>query len=91
MAWCFGKTTKVWQTGFANRTIHKNKDRSEGSRQQDISILGFPGKLFAKCLEKRCREITESKLEDTQCGFCPDRSTADEIITLQLIVEKSCY
>jgi len=33
----------------------------------------------AKCLEKRCREIIESKLNDTQCGFCPNRSTTDHI------------
>jgi len=25
----------------------------------------------AKCLEKRCREINETKLNDTQCGFYP--------------------
>ena len=31
----------------------------------------------AKCFVKRCREITESKLNDTQCGF--RRSTTDHI------------
>jgi len=33
----------------------------------------------AKCLVKRCREIMESKLSDTQCGFRPDRSITDHI------------
>ena len=33
----------------------------------------------AKCLEKRCRKIIESKLNDTQCGFCPGCSTTDHI------------
>jgi len=28
----------------------------------------------AECLEKRCREINEPKLNDTQCGFHPGRS-----------------
>jgi len=43
----------------------------------------------AKCLEKRCREIIESKLGDTPCGFRPGCSTTDKIFTLQKIFEKS--
>jgi len=34
----------------------------------------------AKCFEKRCREIIESKLNDTQCGYRPHRSTSDQIL-----------
>ena len=45
--------------------------------------------LYAKCLERKCREIVESKLEDGQCGFRPGRSTTDQIFTLKLIFEKS--
>ena len=41
-----------------------------------------------KCLEKRCREIIESKLEDTQCGLRPGSSSKDQIFTLQQIFEK---
>ena len=33
----------------------------------------------AKCLEKRLREIIESKLNYTQCGFRPGRSNIDHI------------
>ena len=43
----------------------------------------------AKCLGKRCREINEPKLNDTQCGFHPGHSTTDQIFTLQQIFEKS--
>ena len=43
----------------------------------------------AKCLERKCREKVESKLEDGQCGFCPGRSTTDQIFTLKQIFEKS--
>ena len=34
---------------------------------------------IAKCVEKRCREIIESKLNDTQCGFRPGPSTTDQV------------
>jgi len=33
----------------------------------------------AKCLEKRCREVIESKLNDIQCVFRPGRCTTDHI------------
>ena len=33
----------------------------------------------AKCLEKGCCEIVESKLNDTRCSFRPCRSTIDHI------------
>ena len=40
-------------------------------------------------LERKCREIVESKLEDGQFGFCPGCSTTDQIFTLKQIFEKS--
>jgi len=36
----------------------------------------------AKCLKKRCHEIIELNLNDTQCGFRPGRSTTDQIVSL---------
>ena len=45
--------------------------------------------MYAKCLERRCRQIVEPALEDGQCGFRPGRSTTDQIFTLKQIFEKS--
>ena len=45
----------------------------------------------AKCLEKRCREINEPKLNDTQCNFHSAHSTTDKNVTLQQICEKYWY
>ena len=54
-----------------------------------ISLISVQGKVYAKCLEKKCREIVEPKLTDAQCGFRPVRSTMDQIFSLQQIFEKS--
>ena len=54
-----------------------------------ISLLSLARKVYANYVHwKRCCEILEPKLEDTQCGFLPDRSTADHIFILQQIFEK---
>ena len=87
-AWKLGKTPRYWQTGVII-LIFKKGDRKQCTNYRGISLLSLPGKVYAKCLERNCREIVESKLEDGQCGFRPGRSTTDQIFTLKQIFEKS--
>ena len=51
-------------------------------------LLVLPGKVFVKCLERKRREIAESKLEDGQSGFRPGRSTTDQIFIPKQMFEK---
>ena len=88
VAWKFGKTPRNWQTGVII-SIFKKGDRKQCTNYRGISLLSLPGKVYAKCLERKCREIAKSKLEDGQCGFHPGRSTTDQIFTLKQIFEKS--
>ena len=69
--------------------IFKKGDCKQCTNYRGISLLSLPGKVFAKCLERKCREIVEPKLEDGQCGFRPGRSNTDQIFTLNQIFEKS--
>ena len=69
--------------------IHKKGDKRKCTNYRGISLISVPGKVYAKCLEKKCREIVEPKLMDAQCGFRPGRSTMDQIFALQQIFEKS--
>jgi len=64
--------------------IHKKADKEERTKYRCVSLRILPGKAYAKCLEERFREINTPKVEDTQCSFCPGRSTTDQIF------EKSC-
>ena len=58
-------------------------------RVQDPTLPNLPEKVYANCLERKCREIRKSKLENGKCGYRSDRSTADQIFTLKQIFGKS--
>ena len=83
-----GQAPKQWQTSVII-PIHKKGDKRKCTNYRGISLISVPVKVYAKCLEKKRREIVEPKLTDAQCGFRPGRSTMDEIFALQLIFEKS--
>ena len=79
---------KQWQTSVII-PIHKKGDKTKCTNYRGISLISVPGEVYAKCLEKKCREIVEAKLTDAQCGFRPGRSTMDQIFALQQIFERS--
>ena len=87
-AWILGKTPKDWQTGVII-LIYKKGDRKQCTNYRGISLFGFPGKVYAKCLKRKCRDIMEPKSEDGQCDFRPGLSTTDQFFTLRQIFEKS--
>ena len=78
-----GQAPKQWQT------IHKKRYNRKCTNYRSISLISVWGKVYVKCLDKKCREIVEPKLTDAQCGFRPGRSTMDHIFALQQIFEKS--
>ena len=88
VAWKFGKTLRDWQTGVII-SVFKKGDRKQSANYRGISLLSLPGKVYAKCLKRKCREIVESNLEDGQCGFRASRSSTNQIFTLKQIFEKS--
>ena len=65
-------------------TIRKKRDKKKCTIYRGISLITVPGKIYAKCLEKKCREIVKPKLTDAQSSFRSGRSFA-----LQQMFEKS--
>ena len=55
VAWKFGKTTKNWQTGVII-PIFKKGFCKQCTNYRGISLLSLPGKVYAKCLERKRRE-----------------------------------
>ena len=74
VAWKYGKAPRGWRIRVII-PIFKKGDCKQCTNYRGISLLGLPGKVHAKCLERKCRNIVKSKLEDGQCGFRPGRST----------------
>ena len=70
VAWKLGKTPNDWKTNVII-PIYKKNDCKKCTNYRETSLLSLPGKMYAKCLERKCREIVESKLEDGQSGFRP--------------------
>ena len=72
-------------------TIYKNKgDRAECGNSRGIALLSTAGKVLAKIvLQRIVKNITESLLPETQCGFRADRSTVDMVFSIRQVMEKS--
>ena len=72
VAWKTSEVPKQWQASVLI-PIYKKRRQKKCANYRGIFLLSLPEKVYAKCLEKRCREI-EPQLQDAQCGFCPGRS-----------------
>ena len=83
-----GEVPKQWPTSVLI-PIHKNEDKNKCINYRGISLLSRPGKVYAKCLKKRCREIIEPQLQNAQCGFRPGRIPMNQIFAFQQVFEKS--
>ena len=70
VAWRFGKTPRDRQIRVIILIIKKG-NLKQCTNQGGISLFKLPRKAYTKRLERKCREIVESKLEDGQYGFRP--------------------
>ena len=67
-----GQASKQWQTSVVTVThIYKKGHKRKCTNDRGIFLISIPGKVYAKCLEKKCRDVVEPKLTDAQGGFRP--------------------
>ena len=78
VAWREGRASVDWQTGIIV-PVFKKGDWRECSNYRGITQLSFPGKIYARVLERKCRTIVEPKTQDTQYGFRPGRGTTEPL------------
>ena len=67
----------------------KKGDLRDCSNYRGIMLLSTPGKVLNRILLERMKEAVDPKLRDQQAGFRWNRSCADQIASLRIIVEQS--
>ncbi|KAI8511727.1 hypothetical protein Bbelb_108270 [Branchiostoma belcheri] len=88
-AWETGSVPEEWNQSVIC-PIYKNKgDPQDCKNYRGISLMSHVGKLYERILERRLRNRVESQLDESQCGFRPNRGTVDQIAALRLFLEKS--
>ena len=81
-------------TGPVERRNHHQADKKKGdlrdcSNYRGIMLLSAPGNVLNRVLLERMKEAVDPKLRDQQAGFRRNRSCADQIASLRIIVEQS--
>ena len=51
-------------------------------------LLSTPGKILRRVLLEKMKEVVDPKLRDQQAGFVRNRSRADQIARMRIIVEQ---
>ncbi|KAI8503757.1 hypothetical protein Bbelb_187280 [Branchiostoma belcheri] len=77
-----------WREGTLIK-LPKKGDIVNCNNYRGIMLLSVPGKVFNRILLERMREAVDAKLRDEQAGFRKNRSCADQIATLRIIIEQS--
>ena len=87
IAWTSVAVPLDWQTGVVV-LLFKKGDRRVCSNYRGITLLSLPGKVCSGVLERRVRQIVESRIQEEQCGFrpfCPFLYTNNWYMTLSLV------
>ena len=77
-----------WKEGIIIK-LPKKGDLRDCSNYRGIMLLSTPGKVLNRILLERMKEAVDPKLRDQQAGFRQNRSCADQIASLRIIVEQS--
>lgn len=77
-----------WREGIVIK-LPKKGDLRDCNNYRGIMLLSVPGKVLNRIILERVREAVDPKLRDQQAGFRRNRSCADQIASLRIIVEQS--
>ena len=77
-----------WKEGIIIKLPKKGNPR-DCSSYRGIMPLSTPGKVLNRVLLERMKEAVNPKLRDQQAGFRWNKSWADQIASLHIIVEQS--
>ena len=76
-----------WKEGHQVK-LPKKGDLSICDNYRGIMLLSIPGKVLNRVMLKKMKNAVDTKLRDNQAGFRQNRSCADQIATLRIILEQ---
>ena len=85
--WNKEELAKEWRESII-LPVYKKCDKTDSSNYRGISLLPTMYKIVSNILLSRLTPYTEEIIGDHQCGFRPNRSTADHIFCIRQILEK---
>ena len=83
-----GRVPEQWKEGLIIK-IPKKGDLNECDNYTGIMLLSVPGKMLNRVLLERMKDAVDLMLRDNQAGFRKNRSCADQIASLRIIIERS--
>jgi hypothetical protein len=75
---------------YSTDILYKKGDKLACHNYRPMTLLYVSYKIFAILLNNRLVATIESKLDNCQMGFRPNRSTIDNIFIVRQIYEKCC-
>ena len=86
--WEEEKVPADWREGLVIK-LPKKGDLRDCSNYRGIMLLSVPGKVLNRVILDRVKDAEDPMLRDQQAGFRKNRSCADQIASLRIIVEQS--
>ena len=77
-----------WKNGHLT-VLPKKGDLTKCENYRGIMLLSVPGKILSRIILNRMKTLVDRKLRNNQAGFRPNRSCADQITALRIIIEQS--
>ena len=86
--WEEEKEPADWREGLVIK-LPKKGDLRDCSNYRGIMPLSVPGKVLNRVILDRIKDAVDPQLRDQQAGFCRNRSCADQIASVRIIIEQS--
>ena len=88
LIWATEKIPTEWSKRILVK-LPKHGDLSQFGKWREITLLSIPSKVLTKIILEQMKDAIDNVLRDEQAGFRKERSCADQIATLRIIVEQS--
>jgi hypothetical protein len=86
--WTTEEIVEDWTLAILIRLFKNKGDKTQCDNYRGISLLVVASKLFARVILNRVQSLIDRQLLETQAGFRANRSTDDQVVTLEMAMKK---